>query len=208
MFNADTLTFQEFKMNEPLPLSVIHEAILTFLRDRDDVVLVEAQAVNAYVSEPRMTQDVDLISTRAEALAAELQDYLHNQFHIAIRVRRIGEGRGYRLFQVQKSGNRHLTDIRSDDVLPAAQRIAQILVMAPAELIASKIISYYQRRGQPKSGTDWRDIAMLLLTFPELKQSSGAVLACLKLREVNQTILDVWQDFVSQDIQATDDDEF
>jgi hypothetical protein len=34
MFNADTLTFQEFKMNEPLPLSVIHEAILTFEGNR------------------------------------------------------------------------------------------------------------------------------------------------------------------------------
>jgi hypothetical protein len=29
--------------------------------------------------------------------------------------------------------------------------------------------AFHQRRGKPKSGTDWRDIAMLLLAFPDLK---------------------------------------
>src|ERR1044071_4139528 len=108
MLNAGVLTFQEFAMREPLPLATLHEAVLEFVRGRDDVVVFGAQAVNAYVSEPRMTQDIDLLSTRATEFAQELRDHLSERFHIAVRVRQVGEGRGYRLFQVRKSGNRHL----------------------------------------------------------------------------------------------------
>src|SRR6266404_8962837 len=105
MFDAGTLTFREFAMNEPLPLATIQNEVLEFLRDRDDGVVFGAQAVNAYVPEPRMTQDVDVLSTRAEALAEELREHLSQRFHIAVRVRQIAGGRGYRLFQIRKSGN-------------------------------------------------------------------------------------------------------
>src|SRR5712691_7777502 len=47
MFGADVLTFREFMMGEPLPLATLHNAVLEFLRGRDDVVLFCAQAVNA-----------------------------------------------------------------------------------------------------------------------------------------------------------------
>lgn len=194
-------------MREPLPLATIQEAVLEFLRGRDDVVLFGAQAVNAYVGEPRMTQNIHLLSSKAEALAEELRDYLNQRFHIAVRVRQVGAGRGYRIFQVQKTGNRHLVDIRAVETLPATQRIAQILVLTPAELIASKVISYQQRRGRPKAGTDWRDVAMLLLTFPELKQEIGPVAEALKAREASPTVLRVWQELVGQEIQAGDEDE-
>jgi len=56
MFGDGSLTFQEFAMRESLPLATIHDAVLEFLRGRDDAVLYGAQAVNAYVYEPRMTQ--------------------------------------------------------------------------------------------------------------------------------------------------------
>ncbi len=148
MLNADVLTFKEFMMHEPLLLSTLHRAVLDFLRGRSDAVLFGTQAVNAYVSEPRMTQDVDLMSNRAKALAEELKQHLHGTFQIAVRVREIGEGKGYRLYQVQSSGNRHLVDLRPVESLPLARRIEQVWVMAPAELIASKVISYHQRRGQ------------------------------------------------------------
>lgn len=46
-------------MHESLPLSKIHQAVLEFLQGREDVVLFGAFAVNAYTSEPRMTQDHD-----------------------------------------------------------------------------------------------------------------------------------------------------
>ena len=93
MFDAGTLTFQEFLMREPLPLASIQNAVLEFLRGRDDVVVFGAQAVNAYVGEPRVTQEIDLLSSRAEAFARELRAHLQQQFRIAPRVRGVGEGR-------------------------------------------------------------------------------------------------------------------
>jgi hypothetical protein len=54
MFDAGVLTFLEFMMREPLPLATLQNAVLEFLRDRDDVVVFGAQAVNAYVDEPRI----------------------------------------------------------------------------------------------------------------------------------------------------------
>jgi hypothetical protein len=209
MFNADTLTLREFVMREPLPLVTIQGAVLEFLQERDDVVLFGAQAVNAYVAEPRMTQDIDLMSPRAEAIAEELRSYLSQRFHIALRVRTVAEGKGFRLFQVQKSGNRHLVDLRLTESLPDSQRIGGILVLSPIELIVSKVISYCQRRGKPKAGTDWRDLAFLLLEFPDLKTESGLVAARLQSMTTNAAVLESWRDLVSQDLQAeSDDDEF
>jgi len=196
-------------MNERLLLSTLHQAVLEFLRGRDDVVVFGAQAVNAYVSEPRMTQDIDLMSVDAEGLAQELKRHLHEKFQIAVRIREIGEKKGYRLYQVQESGNRHLVDLRPVKTLPSARCIQQVLVMAPAELIASKVISYHKRRGKPKSGTDWRDLASLLLAFPELKRESSHVFHCLQSAGVDQQILSVWQDLIKMPIEPeVEDDQF
>jgi len=209
MFSPDVVTFQEFAMQETLPLATIQNAVLEFLRGRDDAAVFGAQAVNAYVSEPRMTQDIDLISPRAAEFAQELRDYLSQRFHIAVRVREIGEGRGFRLYQVQKPGNRHLVDVRPVSTLPAAQRIAEVLVIAPADLIAYKVVAYHQRRGHPKSGTDWRDLAMLLLTFPDLKRDPGPVTERLQAMSAAPDVLAVWKELVAQEIKPADeDDEF
>jgi len=206
VLGADILSFQEFMTKEPLPLATIQAAVFEFLRDRDDVVVFGAQAVNAYVGEPRMTQDIDLMSVYAEELAQELCQHLSQLFYIAVRVREVKEGQGYRLYQVQSAGNRHLVDVRRVKNLPEAQRIAQVLVIAPADLIASKVISYYQRRGQPKSGTDWRDLAMLLLTFPQLKQESSPVLNCLQAAESSEKILALWTEVVTMVIEPAEDE--
>src|SRR6266852_1184081 len=206
MLNAGTLTFKEFAMREQLPLATIHDAVLEFLRGRDDAVMFGAQAVNAYVGEPRMSQDIDLVSTRATELAEELRDYLAERFHIAVRVRVIGAGKGYRLFQIQKPRNRHLVDVRAAESLPHAERIEDVLVMSPPELIANKVIAYHARRGQPKAGTDWRDLAMLLLTFPELKQEQGAVSEALKSIGVKDDMMETWRELVAQELIDGDDE--
>ncbi len=207
MLNAGVVTFQEFMKGSTLLLSTLHDAILMFLRDRDDVVLFGAHAVNAYVHEPRMTQDIDLVSTHALSLAQALRDHLSEQFHIGVRIRDVGERRGYRIYQLQKSENRHLVDVRPVRVLPSAERIAGVLVLQPPALIASKVIAYERRRGQPKAGTDWRDIAMLLLTFPELKQEDGAVAVCLREAGADEPIFLAWKELVSQDIRPLDEDD-
>lgn len=209
MFNAGVLTFKEFAMQETLPLSTVQEAVLEFLRGRSDAVIFGAQAVNAYVDEPRMTQDIDLLALQAASLSQELRDYLTNRFHIAVRVREVGEGRGFRLYQVQKLGNRHLVDIRPANRLPDTQRIAQVLVIAPADLIASKVVSYTQRRGSPKAGTDWRDLAVLLLRFPDLKTNTGPVADRLQSLNADAKALGVWRELVALTISPGDeDDEF
>ena len=207
MFGADVLTFREFMMREPLPLATLQNAVLEFLRGRDDVVLFGAQAVNAYVHEPRMTQDLDLLSTHAEGVAQALCDYLHQRFRIAVRIRRVSGGRGLRVFQVRKVGNRHLVDLRRVETLPEAERIADVLVMTPAALIASKVIAYQHRRGQPKSGTDWRDLALLLLTFPDLKRDVGLVVDQLHAAGATPEVLAVWHAFVAQEIRPAEEDE-
>lgn len=207
MLNAGVLTFQEFAMGETLPLATIQAAVFEFLQNRDDVVIFGAQAVNAWVNEPRMTQDIDLLALNAAALAEEIRALLSQQFQIAVRIREVKAGIGYRVYQLQKTGNRHLVDIRSVETLPAANRIENVLILSPAALIAQKVIAFHQRRGKPKAGTDWRDIAMLLLTFPDLKQDPGTVTDALVEAQVSVDILAVWQEMVQQDIQPIDEDE-
>lgn len=193
-------------MREELPLATVHDAVFEFLRGRDDAVVFGAQAVNAYVSEPRMSQDIDLVSTRATELAEELREYLSERFHIAVRVRVIGAGKGYRLFQIKKPRNRHLADVRTAESLPHAERIEDVLVMSPPELIAHKVIAYHARRGQPKAGTDWRDLAMLLLTFPELKQEKGVVSEALKSMKAGEDAMKAWRELLAQEIVEPEDD--
>jgi hypothetical protein len=204
MLNADVLTFQEFVMHESLPLSKIHQAVLEFLQGRNDVVLFGAQAVNAYVSEPRMTQDVDLLSTRAREFAEELREHLSETFHAAIRVREIADGKGFRVYQTRKEGNRHLVDVRLVENFPDTETIEEIRILSPLELIASKVISFYSRRGKPKSGTDWRDLGFLLLRFPELKEKVAEI---LKAKDVSEAVLETWAGIERQGFEFEDNDE-
>ena len=209
MLNAGALTFKEFAMREPLPLATVHDAVLEFLRGRDDVVVFGATAVNAYVDEPRMTQDIDLMSTRAREVAEELRVHLSNLFHIAVRVRTVRGDKGYRLFQIQKTGNRHLVDVRPVDFLPQSQTIEDILVLAPAQLIAQKAISFHSRQGQPKGFSDMRDLAVMFLTFPEMKTEAGAVSDALKALGATAEEMNTWRDILAQELSApNDDDEF
>ena len=209
MFGDGPLTFREFAMREPLPLATIHDAVLEFLRGRDDVVLFGAQAVNAYVNVARLTEDVDIASIRAEDLAEELRAYLNERFHIAVRVRNIREGLGYRVYQVRKPENRHLIDVRPVSTLPPAQLVEQVLVVTPPELIANKVMAYTRRRHKPKAGTDWRDLAMLFLTFPDLKSEDGPVAERLRAAGANADALATWKELVAQDVlPEEDEDEF
>jgi hypothetical protein len=207
VINAGVLTFREFVMNEPLPLATIQESVLEFLRGREDAILFGAQAVNAYVKEPRMTQDIDLLSTRAEELAEELREFLSQKFHIAVRVREIKE-KGFRVYQVRKEGNRHLIDVRFVEKFPEANTIEEIKVLSPPELIASKVISYQSRLGKPKSGTDWRDLAVLLLTFPQFKSETSEIAKILENAGADEAVMNVWRRLVEQEIKLeTEDDD-
>ena len=190
-------------MHEPLPLSKIHRAVLEFLQGRNDVVLFGAQAVNAYVSEPRMTQDVDLLSVNAKDFSEELREHLSEAFHIAVRVREIKE-KGFRIYQVRNEGNRHLVDVRQIEFFPETETVENIRILSPLELIVSKIISFQSRYGKPKSWTDRRDLAVLLLRFPELKEK---VAENLQSKNVGEAVLETWAEIESQGFEFEDEDE-
>jgi hypothetical protein len=203
------MTFREIVMKDPLPKATIQQAILDFLRGRQDAALFGAMAVNAYIDERRMTEDVDIVSLRAAELAEELQKALSDQFHIAVRIRTVREGIGYRLYQLSKPKNRHLADVRPVDSLPPAEQIDGILVVTPIELIAGKVISCVRRKGKPKSFTDRRDLAHMLLQFPDLKIENGIVKKRLEALGANEESLSLWRQLVAEEIVAEeDDDEF
>lgn len=196
-------------MREPLPLAVVHKAVLDFLHHRDDAALFGAQAVNAYVDEARMTQEVDILSPRAAALAEEIRQHLNERFEIAVRVREIRDGLGYRIFQLQKPKNRHLVDVRPVTAFPPTQRVDDVLVVSPDELAANKLMAWQRRKGLPKAGTDWRDLAILLLRFPELKKEHGPVRVRLEAAGATESDLSAWAEVVAQEIrEETDSEEF
>lgn len=201
------LSLKEFVMHEPLPLSRIHQAVFEMLQGRTDAVVFGAQAVNVYVDEPRMTQDIDVLSPRAAELADEICAELNRMLHLAARVRAVAGGRGYCIYQVQPGGNRHLVDIRQCSELPKHQSMGGILVPVAEALLALKFLSWWRRQGHPKSGTDWRDLAMLTLAFPNLKKPHGAVEQCLKKAGADEGDLTAWADLCAGSFQTNTGDE-
>ena len=187
-----------FKSQAIVPLATIHGAVLEFLRGREDAVVFGGHAVNAYVKEKRATQELDLLSTRTAKLSTELRDYLNRRFRIFLLIRRLNKGDGRRIYQATKEGNHFLVDIRPASQLPNAKSIAQVLYMEPAEVIASKVIAYHHRRDKPKGDIDKRDLAKLLLTFPELKSEGGAVVERLRAAKAEEAALAVWKEMVIQ----------
>ena len=194
-------------MAEELPLATVHSAVLKFLQGRDDAAVFGAQAVNAYVRVARMTQDVDLISPRGKLLSYEICSYLHDLFRIAVRVRAVAGGEGHRVYQLRASGNRNLVDVRQVSELPACRRMDDILVVAPADLLAMKVISMVARSYTPKGLTDEADSLRLLITFPELRETNGEVFEALRKLNAGSLALQRWQVLIAQPF-SDDSDEY
>ena len=150
---AGCITLHEMDQCMTVSLSDIHRSILTFLQNRQDLVVFGAYAVNAYLqpADVRMTADVDIQSLQGQALASEIIQHLHQEFYIAARVREIGDGRAWRIYQRLKSGNRHLVAIRQVNTLPSFEVVNGIQILSPLVLIVSKITSAYARQNQPKA---------------------------------------------------------
>ncbi len=206
MFGDGSLTFQEFAMGEPLPLATIQDAVLEFLQGREDAAVFGAQAVNAYVDEPRMTQDVDILSTRAAELTEELRAYLNERFQIEVLIRTVAQRAGHRLYQVRKPKNRHLVDVRSVEQLPPCNRVNGVLVPTPPELISQKLLSMVARPKTRKGLMDAADLRGLLLRFPELKAAEGLVADTLRAAGAPEEAFTGWRDLVAQEILPEDED--
>jgi Nucleotidyl transferase AbiEii toxin, Type IV TA system len=200
------LTFREFVTHEEAPLASIFREVLEFLGGRADVVIFGAHAVNAYCEMERMTQDVDLLSTHAAEFAEQLRTRLAERFRIAVRVREVVPGQGFRIYQVRKPANRHLVDVRHIDTLPASQLFEGVCVVAPPELIAMKMISMVHRAGRPKAGTDLVDVQRLLLKFPDLKTTTGPVADRLGELCASEGVLSRWHALALAPIEPDEDE--
>jgi hypothetical protein len=87
--------------------------------------------------------------------------------------------------------------------------VAEIRVPTPEELIAQKVIAMVRRRGQPKSDTDRRDVKVLLLAHPLLKDPDGDVRTRLAAAGADAEVLDAWNALARESVSAeSDDDEF
>ena len=192
--------------HEEVPLAAIFREVLEFLGGRTDVILFGAHAVNAYCDPERMTQDVDLLSTCASDLAEQLRDRLAERLRIAVRVREVIPGQGFRVYQVRKPANRHLVDVRQIEALPASQQFAGVWVISPPELIAMKVISLVHRAGRPKAGTDLVDVQRLLLTFPDLQAVEGRVAERLRQMSASESVLARWRELAQAPIEPDEDE--
>jgi len=198
------LTFREIMTHESLPLAAIFPEVLRWLGAREDAVLFGAQAVNAWVEPPRMTADIDLMSTDGERLAEALRAHLADRFHIAARTREAVPG-GFRIYQVRKPKNRHLIDIRHVDALPEHALVEGVRVVVPAELAAMKVISMAARAGQPKAHTDQADLLRLLLAFPDFREPGGPVESRLRSRGATDGAMASWADLLAAPLAPDDD---
>jgi hypothetical protein len=98
-------------------------------------------------------------------------------------------------------------DLWAVEELPQTQRVRQVLVIAPVELIAHKMTTMIGRRGKPKAMTDQTDIYRLLLAFPELKKLRGPVTDCLQALGSAKDVRALWKELVAQNIEPEDDDD-
>lgn len=200
------LTLREFVTHEEVPLATIFREVLEFLQGSTDAVLFGAHAVNAYCDPERMTQDVDLLSTHAAELAEQLRLRLTERLRIAVRVREVVPGLGYRVYQLRKPSNRHLVDVRQAEALPSSQPFGGVRVIEPSALIAMKVVSLVQRAGRPKAGTDLVDVQRLLLALPKLKAEAGPVLDRLRSMSATDSVLSRWREIAQAPIEPDEDE--
>jgi hypothetical protein len=200
------VTFKEAMAQEKPTLAEVFEVILTHLRGRKDVAVFGAYAVNAYVEPPRMTADIDIMSTDADALLSSLCDLLRERFHIAVRVRSVANGRGFRIYQLRKDQNRHLVDVRSVDALPTSQEIDGVMVVRPEDLVILKLQGLVARRNTDKGLSDRLDLHRMLLTYPEYRATSGPIFK--RLHDATPEVRAAWVEILAERIDRANDDEY
>ena len=171
------LSLSEYIMQEPLPLAVLHAAILDFCRGRRDLCIFGAQALARHTGTPRMTQDVDIMAEEPETCAEELAKVLSARFphQMAARVRTVRRDDrvlGYRVYQQRSEaagGNRHLADVRILDVPRDAMSVeGEIQYTGPKLTLAMKTLAATVRTNPLKRDQDRVDARRLLMAMPDV----------------------------------------
>ena len=98
-------------------------------------------------------------------------------------------------------------DVRPVEILPPTKRIDGVLVVTPAEVIAGKVLSCIRPKGKPKSFTDRRDLAHMLLRFPEFKVAEGVVQKLLAAQGADEPVLAFWRKLVAEEIAPEEEDD-
>jgi hypothetical protein len=200
------LAATEYHMPEQIPLHRIHSAIFDFCRNRAEVVIFGAQAVNVLVDQVRMTQDVDLLSLDPRGTAEALAEHLQMALHIAARVREARPGVGYRVYQATRDGGRHLADVRLDEFTAGNVLVREGLRYTPLlTTVAMKVVAFAKRRMAPKGATDLADLRRLLLSHPELRREPGRVDDTIRSIQGDATALDVWQELLQAPAVSDED---
>jgi len=193
-------------MANEVTLGEIHRVILNFLQNRQDAIIFDAQAVNLYVDEPRMTQDVDVMSTNAAELSELIRDEVHNKLKIAARVRSVANERGFRVYQLRTPSNRHLVDVRQVDEFLPSRNFEGIGVVNPEELVVLKLASLASRPNTPKGMTDRADLLRLLLKYPEYRTNRVVIDSLLRQRNVSAEAISAWESIVTSNIEPDSDE--
>jgi hypothetical protein len=202
MIDVFPLTLREYAMAE-VPLAEIVRAVFDFLRDRPDAVVVGAPAVNVYVDPPRMTEDVDVVSTDAAGLAEDLRERLAQSLRIAARTRVVARGLSWRVYQLSRPKNRNLVDVRQVRKLPRVRLCGGVQVVAPSELVLLKLASYADRKRTDKGLTDRVDLHRLLWAMPSL---SGPVAEQLERAPVE--VRRAWEEIRDEPIEPSSDEDY
>jgi hypothetical protein len=200
------LTATELLMHDPVPIHRVQEAIFEFCRGRADVVVFGAQAVNVYAPIARMTQDVDLLSSQPREVAQALAQAIGDHFHIAARVREVHPGKGFRVYQVRREGNRHLADVRlAEFSLDDSVEHDGIRFVSLSIVVALKLRALAKRRLAPKGATDLADLRRLLIAHPELRTKTGPVSDAILRTGGGEDASRAWHELLEQPV-ITDED--
>ena len=79
-------------------------------------------------------------------------------------------------------------------------------VFQPCGWSGGKVFACVARAGKPKAFTDRRDLAVLLLAFPELKSESGPVRERLEAMGAGPETLAAWSAIAREEILPEDED--
>lgn len=199
VFGDPSLSLSEFFVPKIVPLAEIQRFVFEQLRHEPDVVIIGAQAVNAYLPphKQRNTSDIDVQSTRPRETAKRLEQALRDRFHIAVRVGQTK--RTTRIYQrATKDGGlkRFLVDVEEVAELSPHQELHGLRVVTPAELLAMKATSAAARGHRPEGLQDRADMMRLLERFPHLRASSE-VPSRLKERAAPEAARNVWNELAA-----------
>lgn len=207
MFGDGSLSFQEFIAKEPHPIWVVQDVIFEALENRVDVVMTGSHAVNAYVDEARWAEDVDVLARDTKAVAQQLADYIEARLPMELEVTHAVKRDALIVRQANRDRGRRFVHVHEVAEFPAYRVIQGVRVLEPAITVAHKMLTLARRWSSATAGIDRRDVAYMLLAFPEFKNMEGPVSDAFAELEASPKTMELWKEIVEAPLLPEDDDE-